>query len=163
MKKRKNRVDLLNILKYCMVLALLVYIVLLVSMQGGTSTSISTMGKNIQKVIDMDGMKNSTTQDLKKFYGLNADDYKGVLLSIPDDVMGVDEMLLVRLNDVSQAGIVEKAAQERIETQKESFEGYGAEQMKLINAAVLESRGDYVLLVISKDADAVQRAFRKSL
>ena len=77
--------------------------------------------------------------------------------------MGVKELLIVRLEDDSQADVVETAAQKRLDTQKKSFEGYGAAQTKLISSAVLESRGDYVLMAVTGKADAVQTAYRKSL
>lgn len=162
-KNKSGSFDIISILKYCMVLVFIVYIAILTMMQGGTKTPVKTMQKNVLAVMGSDGMKKGTTQDLKKYYSLNAEDYKGVTLYIPDDVMGVNELLLVRLSDTAQAESVEKAARERLSTQKESFEGYGASQTRLINSAVVESRGDYVLLVISKKADAVQSAFRKSL
>lgn len=155
--------DFINLCKYLLVLLLIAYVILLISKEGGTNTPIKTVNKNVLSVMGTEGMKKGTTQDLKKYYGLNADDYKGVTLYIPDDVMGVNELLIVRLTDVSQAESVEKAAQARLDTQKESFEGYGAAQTKLIRSAVLESRGDYVLLAVTKKADAVQGAYRKSL
>lgn len=164
MKSMKNStLDVINILKYLLVLVMAAYVILLISNEGGTDTPIKTVNKNILSVMGTEGMKKGTTQDLKKYYGLNADDYKGVTLYIPDDVMGVNELLIVRLADASQAESVEKAAQARLDTQKKSFEGYGAAQTKLIRSAVLESRGDYVLLAVTKKADAVQAAYRKSL
>ena len=161
--KKKVRIDHINILKYGMVLLLAAYVILLVSREGGTKTPIKTGSKNVVSVMGTEGMKKGTTQDLKKYYGLNADDYKGVTLYIPDDVMGVKELLIVRLEDDSQADVVETAAQKRLDTQKKSFEGYGAAQTKLISSAVLESRGDYVLMAVTGKADAVQTAYRKSL
>lgn len=56
-----------------------------------------------------------------------------------------------------------EAAQKRLDTQKESFEGYGVEQTKLLNDAVLESKGDYVILIVSGKAQAGDEAFKKSL
>ncbi|MCQ4762242.1 DUF4358 domain-containing protein, partial [Alistipes onderdonkii] len=100
-------------------------------------------------------MKKGTTQDLKKYYGLNASDYDGVMLYIPDDVMSVNEILVVKLKDKSQAEAVEEAARKRLDTQKTSFEGYGAKQTKLINSAVLDSRGYYLLMAVSEDADSI--------
>ena len=58
---------------------------------------------------------------------------------------------------------VTEAANSRLETQKNSFEGYGAEQTALLNAAVLEVRGNYVLYVVHPDAPAAQQAFLDSL
>ena len=89
--------------------------------------------------------------------------YKRQMLYIPDDVMSVNEILVVKLKDKSQAESVEAAAAKRLRTQKESFEGYGAKQTKLINSAVLENKGYYVILTISKDADQIYEAFQKSI
>ena len=146
MKKRK--IDLLNILKYGMVVVFIVYIVFLLSREGGNEVPVKTISKNILAVAKTEGMKKGTTQDLKKYYRLNASDYDGVMLYIPDDVMSVNEILVVKLKDKSQA---------------EAVEGYGAKQTKLINSAVLDSRGYYLLMAVSEDADSIYRAFKKSM
>ena len=160
---KKHRIDLLNILKYAIVIVLLVYIGFLLSQEGGKDVSVKTIRENILAVTETKGMTKGTTQDLKKYYGLNAKDYEGVMLYVPNDVMSVNEILVIKLKDKSQAENVEKAIQKRLHTQKNSFEGYGAEQTKLINSAVTDSRGYYVLLAISKDADQIYEAFRKSI
>ena len=160
MKKRK--IDLLNILKYGMVVVFIVYIVFLLSREGGNEVPVKTISKNILAVARQK-MKKGTTQDLKKYYRLNASDYDGVMLYIPDDVMSVNEILVVKLKDKSQAEAVEEAARKRLDTQKTSFEGYGAKQTKLINSAVLDSRGYYLLMAVSEDADSIYRAFKKSM
>lgn len=51
----------------------------------------------------------------------------------------------------------------RVNTQEKNFEGYGVEQTKLIHAAIIETRGRYVLLAVSKDADRIDAAFKKSI
>ena len=58
---------------------------------------------------------------------------------------------------------MEAAAKERLETQKTSFEGYGAKQTKLLESAVLDTKGEYVLLAVSENADEMAGAFQKSL
>ena len=86
-----------------------------------------------------------------------------MVLYLPSDVMGAEELLLVRVKNESQTESVRSAAQERLDTQTESFEGYGAEQTKLLKSAVLETRGSYVIMVVGKDADKAFTAFKKSL
>ena len=77
MKKRK--IDLLNILKYGMVVVFIVYIVFLLSREGGNEVPVKTISKNILAVAKTEGMKKGTTQDLKKYYRLNASDYDGAV------------------------------------------------------------------------------------
>ena len=160
---KKQGINLLNVVKYAMVGVFIAYIVFLLSREGGNTATIKTIRKNVMAVTTEKGMTKGTTQDLKKYYGLNASDYDGVMLYIPDDVMSVNEILVVKLKDKSQAEQVEEAASKRLDTQKTSFEGYGAEQTKLISSAVLESRGYYVILAVSKDADDIYAAFKNSL
>ena len=103
------------------------------------------------------------SQDLKKYYGLNANDYAGTMLYIPDDVMSVNEILVVKVKDKSQVEDVEKAVEERLSTQKKSFEGYGVKQTRLLHSAIDETRGYYILLAVSKDADRIEDAFKNSI
>lgn len=159
----KRDIDVINILEYILVAAFIVYTAFLLIREGGNSVSIDEIDKNITAAVKMDGMKKGSGQDLKKYYGLNANDYNGVTLYIPDDVMSVNEILVIRLKDKGQAEMVENAVTKRLETQKTSFEGYGVEQTKLLNSAVQEYKGYYMLLAVSKDADAVYKAFKKSL
>ena len=155
---RKGRLDIINTCKYLMVIALIAYVVLLVSGEGDNTVSVDTIQKNIEKSVSLKGMK-----DLKKYYGLNANDYAGTMLYIPDDVMSVNEILVVKVKDKSQVEDVEKAVEERLSTQKKSFEGYGVKQTRLLHSAIDETRGYYILLAVSKDADRIEAAFKNSI
>ena len=85
------------------------------------------------------------------------------MLYIPDDVMSVNEVLVIKVKDESQTEAVEKAVESRMDTQEKNFEGYGIEQTKLIHSAITDIRGYYVLLAVSKDADRIDEAFKKSI
>lgn len=160
---RNGKIDLINILKYLMVLALIAYVAFLISREGSNDVPVDTIEKNITKVVKTEGMTKGSAQDLKKYYGLNANDYDGVMLYIPNDVMSVNEVLVIKVKDESQTEDVEKAIDNRLDTQKKSFEGYGVEQTKLLRSAIVESKGSYTLLAVSKDADSIDAAFRKSI
>lgn len=160
---KNGRMDMINILKYLMVAALIAYVVFLVMREGDNTVTVDVIEKNITKAVKMDGMKKGTTQDLKKYYGLNANDYDGMMLYIPDDVMSVNEVLIIKVKDESQTESVEKAVESRVDTQEKNFEGYGVEQTKLIHSAITDTKGYYVLLAVSKDADQIDTAFKKSI
>ena len=104
---RKGRLDIINTCKYLMVIALIAYVVLLVSGEGDNTVSVDTIQKNIEKSVSLKGMNKGSSQDLKKYYGLNANDYAGTMLYIPDDVMSVNEILVVKVKDKSQVEDVE--------------------------------------------------------
>ena len=156
---KNGKLDRINLLKYLMVVLLIIYVVFLVTREGDNTVSVDTIEKNITKAVKLEG----TTQDLKKYYSLNANDYEGISLYIPDDVMSVNEILVIKVKNESQIETVEKAVESRVNTQEKNFEGYGVEQTKLIHAAIIETRGRYVLLAVSKDADRIDVAFKKSI
>lgn len=55
------------------------------------------------------------------------------------------------------------AVQKRLETQLKSFEGYGAEQVALLKAHVLEVRGNYIFYMVGEKAADAQKVFLESL
>lgn len=160
---RTGRIDKINFAKYVIVLLLLAYVIFLMLREGGNSVTIDTIEQNILQVSEMEGMSKANMQDFKKYYGLNAAEYDGVSLYIPDDVMSVSEVLVVKVHNKSQTEAIETAMEKRLQTQKKNFEGYGAVQTKLIESAVVKTKGYYVLLVISEDADEIEIAFDKSI
>ena len=62
-----------------------------------------------------------------------------------------------------QAGQVRLAAEKRAETQKNNFEGYGPEQVQLLDNCVIQEEDPYVLFVVSERAQEVKTAFLKGL
>ena len=77
--------------------------------------------------------------------------------------MDVDEILIVRMKDSAQENALKDAMQTRIDTQTQSFEGYGVNQTKLLKDAVIDVKGNYALLVVNEKAAEADEAFRKSL
>lgn len=159
---KKLKMDTISLLKYGMILVLLGYIVMLIVNAGGDAP-MDIVSKQTLGAVEIKEMKKAGTQDLKKYYKLNANDFEEVVLYLPEGVMSVNEFLLVRLRDEKQSESVEQAVWERLDIQKDSFDGYGAEQTQLLESAVLECRGKYVLFVVGEDADKAYAAFRKSL
>ena len=101
---------------------------------------------------------------LRRLYGLNPSDYAEVVLYYPASNMGVEELLLVKLNDTAQTETVEAAIEARLGAQKQSFDGYGIEQTALLNNnAVKEVRGRYILFAVGVNAQAIRQAFLNAL
>lgn len=146
-----------------MVAVLAVFIIFLQIGSPQSSAPVKTVAENITKSVDMKSMKKSTNRMFKKFYGLNANDYEEIALYTPLTNMDAEEILIVKLKNTSQAEAVTKAVNTRLETQKASFEGYGAKQFDLLKNHILDVRGNYVLYVVHPDAAKADKAFRRSL
>ena len=122
----------LSFIRYGMLMLLVVFIVALLGADKTSETKIETVEKAVEKEVPLTGMHSVQSQMVKRLYGLNVNDYEGVVLYISDSNMGAEELLIVKLADTSQAEAVESAVQTRIENQENSFEGYGVEQYQLL-------------------------------
>lgn len=167
MKDKSNvgnlKIDRLNIIKYVVTAAIVIYIAVILAYKGESKVPFEKVAGNVEKAADTSLMKKGNAQTFKKLYGLNAKDYDGVMLYSAKSAMGAEELLVLRLKDVSQTEVTEKAVEKRLEDRKKVFEGYGVNQTKLLQNAVRMTRGNYIFLAVSSDAQKFQKAFTGSL
>lgn len=142
-------------------------LVCLFSMFGGNTASSADaedVAAAVTDVIDMSNMVEAENQMIKRLYGLDPAAFESCILYYPTTNMGAEELLIVKLSDMSQQDAVRAAAEARLATQKNTFEGYGVEQFDLLtNHSVLEVRGNYILFVVSSSCDEARRAFLDAL
>lgn len=114
--------------------------------------------------VNTENMTEAENQMVKRLYGLDPVDFEGCTLYYPRTNMDAEELLILKLKDVSQREAVEKAIEARLQTQKITFDGYGVGQTDLLtNYCVIDVRGNFALFVVSKTCDAAQAAFRDAL
>ena len=131
--------------------------------QQESKTPFTEMRTKLTAAISSDRMELSTARFLKKYYGLNAEDYDGVLLYAPLTNMDAEEMLLIKCKDASQAESVKDAMHKRQQTKETTYEGYAPEQYDLCQNYILDEQGTYILLIISPDAEEIDKVFKDSL
>lgn len=150
-------------IKLVLVVLLLIFVIFDVNRDGESNAEISAVSAQVAEAAGVTEDTPAEERLLKRFYGLNAKDYEGVVLYAPKDNMDVHEILIVKLKDTSQAESVEDAVENRLDTQMKSFEGYGAEQTALLKKHVLEVRGNYIFYMVGEKANSAQKAFLDSL
>lgn len=129
-----------------------------------STAEIDDVSKAVVAELSTDNMQQGDSQMIKRLYGISPDDYEGCVLYYPNTNMDADELLIVKLSDVSQKEALIEAAEKRIDTQKKTFDGYGVEQYALLtDNTVIEARGNYFLLVVSKTSDSAKAAFLGAL
>ena len=149
----KQSISVLTILRIVMVAALIIFMILLQARDKTSNASLEDVAQSVAGAIDLEGMEESTNQMFRKFYGLNAGDYEGVTLYAPASNMNAEELLVIKLQDSSQADSVTQAINSRLETQMNSFEGYGVEQYDMLENHVLDVLGNFILYLVHPDAE----------
>lgn len=114
----------------------------------------------VTQTIDMSNMLEGDNTMIKRFYGLDPSAYEACILYYPNTNMMAEELLIVKLRDVSQQETVRLAVEKRIATQKNTFEGYGVEQFAMLSDhAVVEVRGNYVFFMVNAQSATARDAF----
>ena len=146
---------------------LAVAVISLLVMFGGDTVSNADPAEVEEAVVSQSDMTNMLQGDnkmIKRFYGLDPAAFDACYLYYPTTNMMAEELLIVKLSDVSQQEMVRKAVEARIATQKNTFEGYGVEQFEMLsNNAVVEIRGNYVLFVVNAASAEAQKAFLNAI
>jgi len=122
-----------------------------------------TLESEVEAELDLTGMQQGDEQLLRRLYGLNSGELKNWVLYTARDNMDVEELLLVEAAGEGQIAQIRQAVEKRVEVQKNNFEGYGPEQLKLIEKYVLRESDPYLLFVISEDAEAAKSGFVRGL
>ena len=156
-------ISVLTIIRIAMVAALLVFVIVLQAGDKSSSASLEAVTESVVDTLDLEGMQESNNRMFQKFYGLNPEDYEGVTLYSPASNMDAQELLIIKLKDNSQAEAVTEAINTRLETQMNSFEGYGIEQYAMLEDHILDVQGNFILYVVNPNAQAADEAFRNSL
>lgn len=159
----KVKIPVLEVIKWLLVIGTVVFLYFSSAQGRESQTEFSVMSEAVAGAADLSTMQEADNQMVKRLYGLSPDDYEGVLLYYPTTNMGAEEILLVKLKDTSQQETVKAAMEERVETQKASFDGYGINQYEMLEQSVIEIRGNYMLLVVASDTAPVRQAFLDAL
>ena len=159
--KQSHVYEIIRWLTVALVVALIVFHSLKNRVSSADPAAVT---EAVTAVISTENMQEADAQMVKRLYGINPADYESCTLYYPTTNMGADELLIVKLKDVSQQEALSAAVDARLQTQKTAFDGYGAEQFALLSDhAVIEPRGNYFLFVVSANADAAAAAFRAAL
>lgn len=160
---KSTKIILLEVLKWLFVAALCVFLYFMLSANRESRAAFSDVQEAVISAADLTPMVEGDNQTFKRLYGLSASDYENVLLYYPTTNMGAEELLLIQLKDLSQQQAVKDAIESRLDTQKKSFDGYGVDQYAMLEKAVVEVQGNYILLVVANDPAPVRKAFLGAL
>lgn len=129
-----------------------------------SSSDFDSVCSAVVEQADFSRMQRGGDNVIKRLYSLDSSDFDGVMLYWPVSNMDAEEILIVKLKDVSQQQAVKQAIENRLQTQIKSFDGYGIEQYDLLTAhSLIDIQGNYVLFAVSPDCERIENAFREAL
>lgn len=150
-----NLTTIYKILRWASVaLAVLLLIGWCATDETTTAVEFSVLNEAVCAHVDQTAMTKAEADRLERVYGLNAEDYVNFALYLPSDSMVyVEELLLVELKDDAQKDAVLAAIDDRLNTQKNTFENYNlfGQYEKLTDHAHVEVCGRFILFTVNAD------------
>jgi hypothetical protein len=131
--------------------------------QNQTTVSLSQIEDSIINSFHSDTMEKGTAKDLKRIYGLNANDYKEFIIYTPSNYMDVSEMLIIKAMTSEQFDQIETAIDKRINKQLENFGSYGPEQCALLENYQIKIVGDTFFFCVSSEAETIKDSFIQNI
>lgn len=159
----KTKIKLMTVFKWALVF--LAGFLIVMNFRGNkiSNTPIDKMEKVVIGNADMDMMQKGNNQMIKRLYGINPEDYDGVVLYYPKSNMGSEELLIVKLKNTDQQEKVKAAVESRLKTQKKNFDGYGTYQAGMLDKSIIEVKGNYILFISGNKPEKVKNDFLKTL
>lgn len=158
------KILLLEAARWAVALAAVLSLVLMFRADPISDADPAAVRAAVAEHLELETVLEADNQMIRRLYGLDPAAFEACILYYPATNMGAEELLLVKLADTAQAESVRAAIDKRLQTQKNTFDGYGIEQYDLLsNHAVIEVRGNWVLFAVDADSDDLRQAFLAAL
>ena len=149
--------------KYVLLACIILFVVIIFHNTEDSRKSFETVEKELRRTLDSEFLEDCGSQELKRYYSLNSENYAGIMLLTAEESMSAEEILLIKVKEQSQLEEIEAAVYKRLESRINDFGSYAPEQTALLEAAEVTMRGDYFFLAVSEYAEEYKEAFIKSL
>ncbi|MEG0275230.1 MAG: DUF4358 domain-containing protein, partial [Longicatena sp.] len=130
---------------------------------GDSKTSIQTMDKIASKFVDEKTLIKQDATGLKRYFGIDVVETDGFVLYTSKSMMGVDEVLIIKLKANDKGKKLYHAVENRIDKQKKNFDGYGTNQTELLNNKQLFIKKGYLFYGVAKQVDTWKNCFQDAL
>lgn len=95
-------------------------------------------------------------------FGINPEDVEEGIIKYPMINLSVDEVIVLKAVDETKVEALKKIISNHAVKQYENYENYLPAQAELIKNHTLISKGDYILYVVSSEAEKIEATFENA-
>ena len=128
----------------------------------GKTPSIIDIDEKIKKTVDVSNMDIGDSEKLEKLYDIDVEDLEDFVLYIPSTNIEANEIAILKVKDTNKIDDIKYKISARVEKQATNFKDYLPDEYFLIEKYVLKMKDNYILFVISEDAEIIEDIFDES-
>lgn len=117
----------------------------------------------LKKNTNIEKMAKCSNRDLVQFLGLDYEQFESHIYYKGKEALSVEEVFIVKANSKADLSGVKDKVEERIDSQKTTFEGYGPTQVAMLKNAIIITKGNYLFYCVSKDSDKFEEVFKDAI
>ncbi|WP_346877743.1 MULTISPECIES: DUF4358 domain-containing protein [unclassified Clostridium] len=154
MKKYKNYY-------YILIATVLITFIALYQVLKVKDADMDSLRKNLSQVIDDEQMDIGDSSKLRKLYYISKNEVEDFILYAPKSNMDANEVLVLKGKSEEVIQQLKVKVEGRIKKQSDSFNSYRPEEYDIISNRVLDIKGKYLILIISKDSATIEATINK--
>lgn len=154
MKKYKNYY-------YILIATVLITFIALYQVLKVKDADMDSLRKNLSQVIDDEQMDIGDSSKLRKLYYISKNEVEDFILYAPKSNMDANEVLVLKGKSEEVIQQLKVKVEGRIKKQSDSFNSYRPEEYDIISNRVLDIKGKYLILIISRDSATIEAAINK--
>ena len=129
-------------------------------MLGVKTADMAKIKSDLEKTINLDCVNVGDEKTLKNLYYINKNDIEDFISYAPKSNMEVEEILVLKTKEGTDISEIKSKINKRLEKQGESFKNYRPEKYNIIENAVLEEEGQYLIFIVSENASAIKKIIK---
>ena len=155
---KKKKGNILFYFEIIIAFGMLLFSVL--SIRGTTSKDVSftDIKRTFEDYETMKGLRIGGKDDAERRYGISFSERGNCYIRYSEVLLNVTEFAIIYEPNQDTRYIQEDKLNEYLQELKNKFNNYGISQNDLLKHAIIETRGDYIIFCISKDAKAWEEA-----
>lgn len=154
MKKYKNYY-------YILIAAVLITGIALYQVLKVKDADMDNLRQSLSQVIDSEHMDVGDSLKLRKLYYISKSEVEDFILYSPKSNMDANEVLILKAKNEVDIEELKVKVEERIKKQSDSFKSYRPEEYDIISNRVLDIKGKYLILIISRESATIEAAINK--
>jgi hypothetical protein len=115
------------------------------------------------KEVFVNNMTDKEGSYLESYYGISPDSISSYMLLQAEDVMLADTVVVVKLGSGTKAADIEAKFKSVKESTTEQYKNYSPEQSKIMEEAVIGSKGDYVYFTVAQNSRELANIIEKNI
>lgn len=151
-------------IKAGLILVLILFLVVIYGRDGAADVDLGELRGTIKESCDMGDLKSTKDRDLMQFMGLNAENYEDSYFYLKSrEALAVEELLVIKTHNVNKLDAAKDACEGRIDSQINTYKGYGVEQVRMLEQATLFTKGDYLFYSVGDNSREYEEVFRRAV